>query len=80
MYELKDGIPPPTGSNRYVTKYPFKDMKPGQHFDVPIDPREKPMAALCRVRMSAYKWVKKNPPGRISCRVDGDVVRVWRVE
>jgi hypothetical protein len=81
MFELKDDIPPPVGNGRHVTKYPFKQMQVGQHFDVPLEPYENPAQALSRLRASANKWAKKtHPPARFTCRVADNAVRVWRVE
>ncbi len=80
-YEVKNGIPAPQGySRKDGGKYPFKKMKKGDHFDVPIAKNTEGFAAdklVNRVRSSAYG--KKPMKFVLRLLRDENCIRCWRV-
>lgn len=72
-YNVEKGIkvPPPRGGSGRHPKYPFYEMKIGESFVVT---EERDRIA------SAASYAGKRKAMKFATRVEGDGVRVWRVE
>jgi len=76
--KIEKGVPLPA---RYLKKYPFEEMKPGDSFSI-VEPCKKTARKQADLLRSAcvYFVKKKNPAWRFTTRVTKDGVRVWRIK
>jgi hypothetical protein len=65
------GIPPKTGS--FVIKYPWRGMKVGDSFTVPV--KDLPASGAGAIRSSA-----RSHGFRAATRTQGNQVRAWRIK
>lgn len=74
MFKIDKGVPMP-GKRHNMTQYPFAEMKVGDSFVIPYGKRQGCMA-------SAHTWGERQDPAIdfASRTIDGNKVRVWRVE
>ena len=80
MFQVETGIPTPVGyrhENR--RKYPWKEMRVGDSFYVPT--RQDQSTNKLQTSMGATAaGARKRLHARYTVRIEGDGVRVWRVE
>ena len=73
-YKIEKGIRPVKDGRSGNIRYPFRAMKVGDSFFVPIAE-----ANEGSMRMSPYAFSKRNPEYKFSIRKLKDGYRVWRV-
>jgi hypothetical protein len=74
MFKIEKNIPVPANRNRGTSIYPFKEMKKGDSFFIPVKGEKEQQNRRKAVTASAYKHKVK-----ITARVVDNGVRVWRV-
>ena len=72
--EIYGGVPIPSERVGAPQKYPFDDMKPGQHFVWKCAPGED-----VRARRSSISTAARQRGFRVTTRSAGNTVRVWMV-
>ena len=78
-YKIEKGLPviPQKQAGR-KGKYPFKELEVGDSFFVPVEnKKEDARIVMRRINPSALTWGIRNGK-TITCRIDGNGVRVWR--
>jgi hypothetical protein len=71
---IEHDVPIPHKGGGRITKYPFRTMKRGDSFTVPV-------TEGTRLRAALYAWAKvNNKHNMFTTRKQGDVVRCWRIK
>lgn len=86
-FEVKKGIVPPKRVFRDYTKYPFKNMDIGDHFDMPLINRSFSSPEQTNIHQALNHGRKRGtyPPNfKISARtieLDNErvILRIWRI-